>query len=154
VSLSISRAYWNDKKKERKARKISEEKCLVLVAILKSKTLQCQPVYYLLLLLLCPQSTMIKTIFSWNRFHGKKCLEKKQTTFYPPILILIPSSSCHLLSIVAPSPTYCCYVGSTYICIIKQTKNYLFPILQKNTEIFSSPEFSHVEHICLVVEPP
>jgi hypothetical protein len=55
----------------------------------------------LLLLLLCPQSTMIKTIFSWNRFHGIKCLEKKK---FLPAHILIPSSSCHLLSIVAPSP--------------------------------------------------
>lgn len=149
MSLSISRAYWNDKKKERKARKISEEKCLVLVAILKSKTLQCQPVYYLLLLL-CPQSTMIKTIFSWNRFHGKKCLEKKKL-FTRPYLYYPHHHATYCL--LSPPPPYCCYVGSTYICIIKQ-KNYLFPILQKNTEIFSSPEFSHVEHICLVVEPP
>lgn len=50
-----------------------------------------------LLLLYCyvPQS-MIK-IISWNRFHGKTCRGKTFTRPHIP-------SSCHLLSIVAPSP--------------------------------------------------
>jgi len=149
VSLSISRAYWNDKKKERKARKISEEKCLVLVAILKSKTLQCQPVYYYYYYCYTPKVLWLKQFFREIVFTEKNVSRKK--LFTRPYLYYPHHHATYCL--LSPPPPYCCYVGSTYICIIKQ-KNYLFPILQKNTEIFSSPEFSHVEHICLVVEPP
>ena len=100
-----------------------------MVAILKSKTLQCQPVYYYYYYCYVPQS-MIK-IISWNRFHGKTCRGKN---FYPPThtLIMPPIVYCR------PLPPYCCYVRSSYICIRKKLP---FP-LQKYTEIFSSPEFS------------
>ena len=91
-----------------------------------------------LLLLYCyvPQS-MIK-IISWNRFHGKTCGKN----FYPP-------SSCHLLSIVAPSPLI---VAMSDLRIYASEKNYLFRC--KNTRKYFPLQNSHVEHICLVVEPP
>lgn len=95
-----------------------------------------------LLLLYCyvPQS-MIK-IISWNRFHGKTCRGKTFTRPHIP-------SSCHLLSIVAPSPLI---VAMSDLRIYASEKNYLFRC--KNTRKYFPLQNSHVEHICLVVEPP
>ena len=92
----------------------------------------------LLLLLLCPQSTMIKTIFSWNRFHGKKCLEKKKL-FTRPYLYYPHHHATYCL--LSPPPPYCCYVGSTYICIIKTKKITFFRFCKKTRKYFPLQNF-------------
>ena len=65
-----------------------------------------------------------------------------EKTFNPP-------SSCHLLSIVAPSPLI---VAMSDLRIYASEKHYLFRC--KNTRKYFPLQNSHVEHICLVVEPP
>ena len=95
-----------------------------------------------LLLLYCyvPQS-MIK-IISWNRFHGKTCRGKN---FYPPThtLIMPPIVYCRPLPLI---------VAMSDLRIYASEKNYLFRC--KNTRKYFPLQNSHVEHICLVVEPP
>lgn len=114
-----------------------------MVAILKSKTLQCQPVYYYYYYY-APQSMITRFwIFSWKIVFTKKKFIIHMSRNYNP------SSSCRLLSIVAPSPLL-------LLCrlrIYASLKNYLFR-WSKTRKYFPILQNSHVEHICLVVEPP
>ena len=95
-----------------------------MVAILKSKTLQCQPVYYYYTAM--SPKVWLK-LFREIVFTEKHVVEKTFTR---------PHHATYCL--LSPLPPYCCYVRSSYICIRKKLP---FP-LQKYTEIFSSPEFS------------
>lgn len=73
------------------------------------------------------------------------CREKKKL-----LPAHIPSSMSPIVY-CRPLPSLIAAMSSTYICIIK--KKLPFSALQKHGNIFLSQN-SHVEHICLVVEPP